>query len=461
LPEAALGCSADAARAARAERNHAAAESLPSVLTLNYYDPARDYQSGQMRASAGQIGRRQVHVDFPAVIGADAAKALAQSSLARQWARRERLTLRLSPEFLDMVPGDVVRLPSGSQDWQVERATIEQMVVVAELKRVWREPSALPAEAGRAVRNHDVVAPPTAIALFDLPDLGVVLSQAPVLHLAAASGAREWRPVPIEISINGVFSAGHSAIGETVMGIVTTAPAPGQAAVIDELAVLEVELISDAMWLMTCDDLALSEGANLAIVGDELIQFCRADPIGPKQFRLSSLLRGRRGTEWAADGHVAGEPFALVERDALRAVDPGQAWFGAEVSVRARSLGDGDATPVVSRIAGGEALRPPSPVHLTATRREDNGLDITWVRRSRLGWAWLDSVDAPLGETIERYHVRLSGTSGVIEFDSAVSSASISAAEGTSLGAGSCVITVSQIGDFAASHEAALTFVLP
>ena len=422
---------------------------------------ARDYQSGQMRATAGQIGRRQAHVDFPAVIEADAAKALAQSSLARQWARRERLTLRLSPEFLDLAPGDVVRLASGSQDWRVDRATIEQMVVVAELKRVWREASALPAEAGRAVGNYDVVAPPTSIALFDLPDLGIAPNQAPTLQIAAASGAREWRPMPVEISINGVMSAGHSAIGETVMGIVTTAPAPGQAAVIDELAILEVEMVSDAMWLMSCDDIALCEGANLAIVGNELIQFGRADPIGPNQFRLWRLLRGRRGTEWATQGHVAGERFAIVESDALRTIELGQASLGAEVSVRARGLGDGDAALPVSRIAAGEALRPPSPVHLTAVRRADNGLDINWVRRSRFGWAWVDSVDVPLGETVERYQVRVSSAAGVIEFGSAMASSSIPAAEVASLGPGSAIITVRQIGDFAASHESALTIVLP
>ena len=301
LPEVALGCSADAGRVPRVERNHAAAESLPSVLTLNYYDPARDYQSGQMRSSAGSSGRRQAHVDFPAVIEAGAAKGLAQSALARQWARRERLMLRLSPEYLDLTPGDVIRLPSGAQDWRIERATVEQMVLVAELKRVWREAGASAAEAGRAIGSYDVIAPPTAIALFDLPDLGVTPSQQPVLHLAAASGAREWRPVRVEISVNGQLSAGQTAIGETDMGTVLTALGSGQAALIDELATLEVELVGDAMWLMSCDELALSQGTNLAIAGDELLQFGRAEPIGPRRFRLSRLLRGRRGTEWAMD----------------------------------------------------------------------------------------------------------------------------------------------------------------
>jgi hypothetical protein len=241
---------------------------------------------------------------------------------------------------------------------------------------------------------------------------------------------------------------------------VIAAPAGGQCALIDQLASLDVELVGDAMWLLNCDDLALGEGANLAVIGNELIQFGCAEPIGPRRFRLSRFLRGRRGTEWATDGHVAGESFAMVERDSLRAIQLGQASLGAEVSVRARGLGDGPASPVITRNAGREALRPPGPVHLTASRRADDGIDISWVRRSRFGWAWLDSVETPIGETVERYHLRISGTAGVIELDSTATSASLTAAEVAVLGLGSATINVSQIGDFAASHKASQTILL-
>jgi len=214
------------------------------------------------------------------------------------------------------------------------------------------------------------------------------------------------------------------------------------------------------MWLLNCGDAALGDGANLAIVGNELIQFGRAEPIGPRRFRLSRLMRGRRGTEWATDVHVVGEGFAMVEIDALRTIELEQASLGAEVSVRARGLGDGPASPVITRNVGGEALRPPSPVHLTISWRADNGLDISWIRRSRFGWAWLDSVETPIGETVERYHLRLSGTAGVIELDSMATSASLTSEEVSVLGMGSATINVSQIGDFAASHEASQTILL-
>ena len=214
------------------------------------------------------------------------------------------------------------------------------------------------------------------------------------------------------------------------------------------------------MWLPNCDDLALGEGANLAIVGDELIQFGRAEPIGPRRFRLARLLRGRRGTEWAAAGHAAGERFAMIVRSALKPIELAHGSLGAEVRVQARGLGDGEGGPIVARIAQGETLRPPSPVHLTSARRADGGLDIHWVRRSRSGWGWLDSIDTPLGETVELYRVRVTGTAGAIEIQRSVTTASLNAAEVAALGVGGATVTVSQIGDFAVSREAALTILL-
>ena len=460
LVENMLGCSAQADRVARVERKIVATQELPAVLTLNYYDPERDYQSGQMRASAGTSGQRQRQIDFPAVVAAGVAKALVQGALARQWAQRERVTLRLSPEHLDLVPGDSVRLPGEAQNWRVERAMVEQMVIVAELKRIGRESAALPAEPGRAVGSYDALAAPTRIALFDFPGLGTTVQTGPTLHLAAASGAREWRPVPIEISVGGVISSSQTAIGETVMGTTIGTLANGQGALLDLLASVEVELVGDAMWLENCDDAALVSGSNLAVLGNELVQYGRAVPSGPKRFLLSRLVRGRRGTEWAMSGHVPGEIFALIKSAALRPIGLGQESLGAVVSVRALGIGDVGAPLVVSRSASGEALRPPSPVHLRAARRSDAGLDILWVRRSRAGWGWLDAIDAPIGEAIERYRINITGTAGALELESGTTAVSLNAAQVSALGSGATGIAVAQLGDYALSRAAMSTIIL-
>ena len=70
------------------------------------------------------------------------------------------------------------------------------------------------------------------------------------------------------------------------------------------------------------------------------------------------------------------------------------------------------------------------------------------------------SVGTPLGETVERYRVRVSGAAGMIEIETFAATASFTAAEIAALGPGIATIAVCQIGDFAVSREAKATILL-
>lgn len=68
------GCIVEGERpASRIEREQEAADALPTVLTIEYHDPERDFQSGQMRASLAAGGRSQRRIDSAAALGADTA----------------------------------------------------------------------------------------------------------------------------------------------------------------------------------------------------------------------------------------------------------------------------------------------------------------------------------------------------------------------------------------------------
>jgi hypothetical protein len=75
-------------------------------------------------------------------------------------------------------------------------------------------------------------------------------------------------------------------------------------------------------------------------------------------------------------------------------------------------------------------LRPYRPVHGQARRRADGGIEIAWVRRSRIdGDSWQGS-DVPLGEARELYHVRVrSGEAVLREFMATAASQLYTAAE--------------------------------
>jgi hypothetical protein len=332
------------------------------------------------------------------------------------------------------------------------------MIAVAELRPASAGMTSVPADSGRALLSPDNVASPSIIALFDLPAIGASGNQ-PQIHLAAASASPGWKPIAVDFAAAGTAYYATSAPRQTVLGKSLTLLSAGEPFLIDLARSVDVELVDPGDWLTSCDDEALVAGSNLAVLGDELIQFGNAEPLGPSKFRLSRLLRCRRGTDWAAGSHRIGEPFAMLLPGTLKTLElPGFA-VGSVISATPKGISDGAAV-AVTRGFMGEALRPPSPVHL-GIRQSAEGLQIDWVRRSRSGWEWLDGVDAPLGETRELYEVHVQGSAGGLAIETEANSLLIPSSTLVSLGSGAAALAVRQIGDHARSHPVTAEIVLP
>lgn len=178
------GCTAAADRHSRFERVRISARSMPKSLALTYYDPARDYQTGRMRASAAIDTGIDETVELPAVLEASRAKALAESHISRRWAERDRLVLRLSPDFIAIEPGSLIAAADGAV-WRVQEASIDGLAVRVELSRVAEGATNLRADPGLHLPAPDLVAARTAVAVLDLPDLGSGRHDVPVLQIAA------------------------------------------------------------------------------------------------------------------------------------------------------------------------------------------------------------------------------------------------------------------------------------
>ena len=452
----AMGAATEAGGGLSIDRSLVPAASVPTALTLTYYDPVRDYQTGQARSSFPSVSRVRRSIALPCVLTADWAKGLADSLLARAWAMRDRLVVRLSPSLMDLAPGDVVKPAGVGGSWIVEQVSIEGMVVIAHLRPAVGSLAGRVADPGRPVSQLDVVALPTAMALFDLSDVGEDTPGPPSLQLAAASASGGYRAVALKVAINGVETTGQSASGEAVLGSTAGALAAGQSAVIDLEASVEVVLANPDHWLQSCDDVALAAGANLAAIGDEIVQFGSVEPVAAGRFRLSRLLRGRRGSEWGMTTHAAGEAFVLIDARTLRALPAGASGIGSAVTVTAYGRGNDGAEPVVSRTVLGEAARPLSPAQLAAEMAEDGSLAVHWVRRSRRGWAWIDAVDVPADPDLAGYRVTLARTGVATDYSTSDPSLVLTAAQLTALGTGPITIAVRQVGSFGLSRPVTL-----
>lgn len=280
-----------------------------------------------------------------------------------------------------------------------------------ELVRVAAAPVAVAATSGRVLAQVDAIAGRTVLAAFEIPALDDALLDAPRLTIAAAGEGAGWRSAALLTSVDGGANwvdAGPAA-APAVLGWVEAPPPTGSALLADLAGAMVVRLANDAMLLADADDAALDRGANLALAGDELIQFGRAEPLGNARWRVSRLLRGRRGTEWAIGAQAAGARFAMIEAGAVRTV----ALPAGTRGVRVLASGVGDDAPVeaVATLDGASVL-PPPVARLRWEAGETGQAVVRWVRRSRLGWRWADGTDAPLGEETELYEVTVTTSDG-------------------------------------------------
>lgn len=263
-------------------------------------------------------------------------------------------------------------------------------------------------DGGRVATFGDGPAGPTTLEILDLPALPGELPAVPRLWIAAAGASPSWRRAGVEVSADAgaSFATLGTTTGAATMGRTRSVLLAGPLDCWDRHSAVDVELLSDAMWLEGRSEASVLAGANMALIGSEVVQFAGVETLAPRQFRLSGLLRGRLGTESAVPSHAGDERFVLLDRSILLPFDPPADAIGR--AYRFRAAGPGDLASETSEIvATARALKPLSPAHLLL-KAAGGDVVARWVRRSRGGFGWPDFVDAAVAEASEAYRVDIS-----------------------------------------------------
>ncbi len=173
--------------------------------------------------------------------------------------------------------------------------------------------------------------------------------------------------------------------------------------VIDYGSSLNVLLTNGTLSSITEAQMLDSGTLNLALVGDELIQFRTATLTAPLTYTLSGFVRGARGTEQHIAAHTSSDRFVLLDTAARHTLGAGELgdedWY-----VAAAAGAEPNEANKFALDFNGNAHKPYSPVNL---EWEQSGAD--WLlhatRRTRIGGASLNGQDVPLGESSEAWEV--------------------------------------------------------
>lgn len=393
---------------------------LPQQVEIGFTEGDTDYRRASVasRRLSG-ASRREARADSAAVTRRAEAQRLADTWLQDLWAGREGAEFELSPRRMELEPGDVIAVPTDAGE-KLHRITriadgpTRKIFTRAVEPAVFERPGS---SSPRPVKRPPPVPGKPVAVVLDLP--AALSDPTPLQYIAVA--ADPW-PGAVTIWRSG-NSAGFVPVRvidlPAVIARTRTALPPGPLWRWDPRAVLDVEISSGA--LSSIDDEAALGGRNLfALQGQngrwEILSAARAEMIGERTYRLLRFLRGLAGSE-AEAGRTVPAGALLVKLDegvvplTASLQDLGQTW-----RYRIGPSGRDHADPAVAEIVatvGREALKPLSPVHVTA-RREAGGIRLDWLRRTRRNGDGWEAADVPLAEDMERYEVDILKGSAVV-----------------------------------------------
>lgn len=373
---------------------------------LRYYDEDRDYQTGVQRAAGARRSGRELMIDLPATLTASGARQLADDSANRARWQHETITWRVGELDPRITPGSIVRLPDMPGQWLLRSWEWLDRGIALELERL--APSAgtpRASDPGENLQLPDLLIPATHLLAVELPPDTSANVSAPYAYAAASAQNSAWRGAALyAVQGNTLVDLGATGSQRAALGVLAQPLAGSAAMLFEPEATAIVDFIADDFDLAETDLAGLAAGANRLLIGGELMQFQRAQPLGGGRWRIAGLLRGRGGTEAeAANGHAAQTPVILID-DSLIPLDPALVPSLASTRVAAMGTGDQEAV-VVPLVNAGLARRPPCPVHPQATLGADQSILYRWTRRARGQWRWDDGVDVPLVEEREAYLV--------------------------------------------------------
>lgn len=398
------------------EVDHIDEHEAPRELTLKYIDALANYDPGTQRAARQAAGSLSPGtLDLPIVLDADHAATVVWTHLMRAHAAKNPVRFALSHQYEALEPGDAVALPMA--DGQYQRVVVQQRTSarplieyegVLEDSAVWDR--AFPGvDRGQLPRQEDVAElPDTLLEIMDLPPLRqtddrlvAYMSMSRVLGDAWPGGAA-YRSGDGGAS----YSALYNTSAEATMGyLVSELPAWTRGNIWDRENTVRVYLRRGT--LSSATELAVLNGANAAVIGNEIIQFANATLVGDGIWELDALLRHRLGTEWAAlTDHAMNTRFVLLTTASIRAVEYPLADMNVARSYKAVTAGQALADGTVTAFTAiGNSVKPLAPVKVEGARDLSGDLTVTWIRRARLNADWQDGFDVPLDEPSEQYRV--------------------------------------------------------
>ncbi|MEM7505526.1 MAG: glycoside hydrolase/phage tail family protein [Pseudomonadota bacterium] len=404
---------ADDPREGPISRERASSGAEADLVRLNYVQAEGDYRASVAESQRPDGTRsRTSETSLALALPASKAQVLATRWLSESTSGEESVTLSLPNSMLDLEPGDIISL---SPDEQARHYRIDALTdgLRREVRATQIDQTIyLPASASERVVEPELTQPPGPVeaTFLDLPLPGRDGSG----RARMAVGADPW---PGEAAIYSSAQADGFGLAAQIrksalVGVLQTLLPQGRPNLWQRVS---VDVAIPRGGVSSAEPLSVLNGANLAALelpgGEwELLQFQFAELVGPGLYRLSTLLRGLRGTDALEAGPVPAGARLLIVDDALAELPLSVGERGLPRFYRVGPAQFGFSHPSYIELTEtfrDAALRPFAPAHLRADGQLGSDIALSWIRQTRIDGDNWEGFDVPLGEEREHYRVQI------------------------------------------------------
>lgn len=362
------------------------------------------------------IRENSAYSEFVGMLHEDLASAVGRRWLIESEAGRNTLALHLPRSALGIDAGTVINFRDA--DYRVDRVEIGDSLL---LEATQIDPTAYDLkEIPTDVPNWNgfQYSAPVKTVFMDIPSVSASLQ----IHAPhAITMGKSWSG---SVGVwQGIQDADYHLINTidepSTAGFTETDLARGKTGLIDVHSALSVRLLSGS--LESCTKSALLSGKNLAAIGDgspgrwEIIQFQTAELTGSGKYRLTGLIRNQLGSDGTSEEvWPVGSTFVLLEENAVR-LNLADTFRNVEIDLRTGDASKGpisDETDFLRTSFTGNGLRPYSVCHFRSALSFSGDINMTWVRRTRLGGDDWTGLDVPLSEEREAYQLHIRNGAG-------------------------------------------------
>ena len=388
---------------------------LPQNVTVKYIDRDRDYDANEQRAQRDNTEAvNSLVIELPVVLSADQSAQVAEKLIRIYALEKSDFSFTLPPPYRYLEPGDVVTIATDDADYVLRLVSVNQ-TADGRLECAGRPSSAstytsiAPGDGGQTGGTTIPLAGSTVGILIDCPVIDDGLQDAPGFAAGFTGYSAGWPGgILYRTADNGQTWDDLQALeGRATAGFAVGVLATSAGNLIQRGGSLTVSLIGGTLESVT--EAQMLNGANIAAYGVngrwEIIRFQNATLNADGTYTLDTFWRGDKGTERATGLHVVNDYFVLMTDPDLAFVGMPTDSIGQPRDYRSVTAG-ADIDSVASQAFTYDAvnLETLSGVHPKGSRSAGD-LTVTWQRRTRVGGAWRDYVDASLGEATQAYEV--------------------------------------------------------